>query len=776
MKTQFYLLDINEDRSQSRPSVRLWGIDGKGKRILITANQILPYFFVLADSDDSETLRKRLLEEKKRFPHIDDVTIESRRLLGIECKALKVNCLDSNGLTDCSKAVRKALPKARVFEDDFRLSLRYLTDWMLTPCGWHECDTEPSKVESITVDAAYNTTGIVKSIDENAVPKLRILAFSLLTVAQKGSPKPEKDPIRAIAVATNHSKPETFAGRGDDDTSLLKEFLAYVAATDPDVIVGFDVNRTDWPYLIKRCELRGVKLSVGRDRSAPHRSLYGHISVAGRTNLDLSNLADDIPEVKVKTLANTARFLKLLSADGIQTIEEMERFGFWSQEEGRKKLVQNAGTNAQVSLELAEATINFPMQLSALTGMPLDQVMAAAVGFRVDSYLIRQAHTIGELVPPRNEQPFFTYRGATVLEPETGLHDNVVVLDFTSMYPNLMVNYNLSPDTLVKAGEKLSEESVYVIPEVGHRFRKTPDGFYRVVLRNLIKQRSKIRKELEGLAEKSTRYRVLKERERAVKILTNACYGYAGWAGARWYVREVAESAAALGRETIKKTIAKAKKIGLEVIYGDTDSIFVRDDKEKIRELVAWADKELDLEIKRDKDYVRVLFTEAMKRYAGLRPDGSLDIVGLEVVRGDWSDLARNVQEEVLMKILRDKSPEEAVERVRDTIRRLKNGNVPLEDLTIRKTLTKPIEEYRVRTPHVEVAKNLIKDGWLLDVGDKVAYIITKGSGRLFEKAKPATVVKQEDVDVDYYLENQVKPAAMRILERFAVDEKQLAV
>jgi DNA polymerase I len=165
-----------------------------------------------------------------------------------------------------------------------------------------------------------------------------------------------------------------------------------------------------------------------------------------------------------------------------------------------------------------------------------------------------------------------------------------------------------------------------------------------------------------------------------------------------------------------------------------------------------------------------------MKRYAGLLKDGTLDIVGLEVVRGDWSEIARHVQEEVLKRILQDQSPQKAVEAVRTIIRKLENGEVPIAELTIRKTLTKPIEKYAVRAPHVEVARKLLKEGWTLAVGDKVGYVIVKGSGKLFQKAKPYNQVTQEEVDIEYYLENQIKPAAMRILERFAVSAKQLEV
>jgi DNA polymerase I len=344
------------------------------------------------------------------------------------------------------------------------------------------------------------------------------------------------------------------------------------------------------------------------------------------------------------------------------------------------------------------------------------------------------------------------------------------------MYPNLMERYNLSPDTLVKPEESVPRDSVFIIPEVNHRFRKEPRGLYAIALSTLIQRRRAIQKEMAELGERSTRYKVLRERERATKIITNACYGYAGWAGARWYAKEVAESATALGRDVINRTIEKARSLGLNVIYGDTDSIFVKDEPRKVEQLHDWAEREFGLDIKREHEYVRVLFTEAMKRYAGLLRNGTLDIVGLEVVRGDWSDIARQVQEQVLIRILRDQSTEKAVQDVRATIAKLRNRQVPLADLTIRKTLTKPIEDYAVRTPHVEVAKLLVKQGWYLTVGDKVAYVITKGPGKLFQKAKPTSQVKSEDVDIEYYVDNQIKPAAMRILERFGVTERQLVV
>ena len=333
---------------------------------------------------------------------------------------------------------------------------------------------------------AYVATDLPRSITDETVPKLRILTFAVLTAAEKGSAKPEKDPVRAIALTTESSKPAIFVSESQGDSKTLMDFAAYVTESDPDLIIGFESNSHAGPYLIQRAKTRSVKLSVGRDGSEPHTSVYGHVSVTGRANLDLFNVAGGIPEVKVKSLKNVAEYLQIPIAKKLTTIEESDFYGRWQDKSEKQRLVEHLNVDASAMLELTQATINFPIQLSAITGMPLDYVMAAAVGFRVDSYLVRQAHQIGELIPPKNEQPFFTYRGAIVLEPKTGLHEDVAVMDFSSMYPTLMSKYNLSPDTLVRPGEHAAADSVFVVPEVKHRFLKKPDGFYRIVLNSLI--------------------------------------------------------------------------------------------------------------------------------------------------------------------------------------------------------------------------------------------------------------------------------------------------
>jgi DNA polymerase I len=400
--------------------------------------------------------------------------------------------------------------------------------------------------------------------------------------------------------------------------------------------------------------------------------------------------------------------------------------------------------------------------------------MTAAVGFRVEWFLIKHAQKIGELVPKRIEQPYRPYAGGIVLKPHAGLHTNIAVLDFKSMYPNIMIAYNLSPDTYIPPADPEPPDGVFEAPEVKHKFRKQPAGFYKEVLSYLISVRSEVRAKMRTLNPKSVEYQVLDARQKAVKVITNAAYGYAGWIGARWYRKPVAEAASAWGRHTILAAIKMAEEKGLKVIYGDTDSLFVTYEEKKTQELASQIRNELGLEIELDKIYTRIFFTEAKKRYAGLLPDGSIDIVGLEVIRGDWAEVAKKVQEHVLETILKEQAPGKAADYVRSIIADLRQRKVPFRDLIIWKTLTKPVEEYKIKASHVEAAKALRRKGWEMTVGDKVGYVILAGEGRLYDRVKPYVFATYDEVDTEYYITKQVVPAAARVLELFGIKEEEL--
>ena len=773
MRQTFWLLDLNHETSEGKSSIWLWGITHEGKRVLIIDSNYQPYFYLLPRQDQEPEELKKKIDADRPHPTIESATIEKKKLLADDRIVLKVICLDPDLLERAARDTLKKLGAAATYEEKLRLAIKYQNDHGIKPCQWYEVDAEQSSIDrkQYSVQEALNATSNPIAIPKEEPPPLDLLAFSPISVNKTGSPSPTRDPIQIIAYSTNRDQREVLQTVSDFDGKTIQEFGDHISKINPDFVLSHEGNSAQWPYLVKRANKTNVPLRIGRDGGPPHQSLYGHYSLIGRANVDLLNFANDLYEVKNKTIENVAKYLGI-KASGQKSIDETSYFDYWSKPDQRKLLVNQAMEEAETILKIGEEAIDYVIQISALSGLPPDQVIAAAVGFRVDNYLMMETHALGQLIPSRLEQPIIPYRGAIVLEPKVGLHDGVVSLDFSSMYPSLMIKYNISPDTLVTGKEK--KEDTFEVPEVRHRFRKQPSGFYRIVLTKLIEARKATKAELKRIARSDPRYTLLKAREKAIKVMTNAVYGYAGWAGARWYSKEVAESAAALGRETINRAISIAKILGLTVFYGDTDSLFVNYDERLVQKFQSEIDKQLGLEINLSEVYKRILFTEAKKKYAGLRTDGQIDVVGLEAVRGDWSNLARDVQNIVLRMVLEDANPVRATSYVKELTANLKSKNMALSTYVIWKTLTKPVAGYEVNAPHVEAAKKMAKDGWSVTAGDKVGFVITKKPGKLYQKAEPHYRVSIDDIDYDYYIHNQVVPAAARILEVLGVSENQL--
>jgi DNA polymerase I len=775
MKITFWLLDLNYEAKTERPEIRIWGISASGERILIIDRNLPSYFYAIVKEEIEPV---KLVEEIRKgdFQSITKLEVVERKFFGKPVKAVKVYCSNPDSISEYAKELRKLEDAKDCLEDDIRHAMRYLIDDNIVPCGWHEVEaTETDRIPNMKADKFYLAKATPKLVEKVEVPKLRILGFSTICYSREGSPKPERNPVVIISTATNCADQKQFTAEEDrKDKHILEQFMGYIQQFDPDIIVGYGVNSQHWSYLTERCKKSGLHLYVDRARTEPHTSVYSHVSLAGRANLDLADYIEDFQEIKVKTIENFADFLGVMKIEDRTIIEDIDIADYWDDRTKRETLKKYSMDNTCCIMGITEAVLDFATQLSNLVGLPLDHVGTAAAGFLVEWFLIKQTHKLGELVPKRIEQPYRPYAGGLVLQPTPGLHNNIAALDFKSMYPNLMLTYNLSPDTYISPKDPTPSGGVYEAPEVDHKFRKEPPGFYIEALTYLIKVRGEIRAKMKTLAPTSLEYRVLDSRQKAVKVITNASYGYAGWTGARWYVKPVAEAAAAYGRHTIQTAIQMAEKAGLKVVYGDTDSIFLQNDNEKVEELEKEVLIELKLEIAPDKVYTRIFFTEAKKRYAGLLQDGRLDIVGMEVVRGDWATIAKTVQERVLEIILKEQSPKKAAEFVQQFIRDLRQKHVPYRDFIIWKTLTKPAEEYAVNASHVEAAKMLRAKGWEISIGDKIGYVVVTGSGRLYERVKPYMFASYGEVDLEYYVTKQVIPAAARILESFGIHEEQL--
>ena len=261
----------------------------------------------------------------------------------------------------------------------------------------------------------------------------------------------------------------------------------------------------------------------------------------------------------------------------------------------------------------------------------------------------------------------------------------------------------------------------------------------------------------------------------------NSAYGYLAFPRARWYSKECAEVVTYLGRKYIQQTIKEAEKFGFKVIYSDTDGFYAvwkeKIDKDelikKVHEFLDMINSKLpeNMELEFEGFYKRGIFI-TKKRYALIDENNKIIIKGLEFVRRDWANIAKKTQRAVLETLLIEGNVEKARKIIQNVIDDLKKGKVDKEDLIIYTQLTIDPKEYKTTAPHVEVAKRILKKGGRLRVGDVIGYIITSGEKSISERAKLPEEAK--DYDVEYYIENQILPPVLRIMEALGVSKEEL--
>ena len=198
----------------------------------------------------------------------------------------------------------------------------------------------------------------------------------------------------------------------------------------------------------------------------------------------------------------------------------------------------------------------------------------------VESYFMKKAFEDNRIIPnqPKHEEieerrRLPPYKGALVIEPIEGIHENIAVVDFRSLYPTIIITHNISPETFNCMHEECKKENS--VPELNYHFCKKIMGFIPKYLKFLIDERKKIKEKMKKIDKNSKEYENLNHLQNALKIIANATYGYYGYVGAKWYKRECGASTTAFGRYYIKKVIEMAKNEGFKIIYGDTDSLFL---------------------------------------------------------------------------------------------------------------------------------------------------------------------------------------------------------
>ncbi|MGC9165765.1 MAG: DNA-directed DNA polymerase [Thermoprotei archaeon] len=763
----YWIIDINHEvvsrNNIKRDEIWLWCVDDDGKRVLLVDGSFKPFVYVEASDDVSI---EELEENLKRTLHgfFEKVSIVERKRLGRPIRVIEVIFRDSDFKDKALEKINSLQGVSNIYNSDVRPSLLYFITRDLKPSSWIDAEIIGNlKIANIPYEVREIRNPRI--VENRQLPKLKEMYVMFFAFRKIGTPDPDEDPLAFAAVVFDDNEP--FIIRADNDKEIISTLIKLVSEHDPDLVIGWETNRWGFNYLNRRAEVNKIKLSFGRNGDEPRGGVYGHISLVGRIHIDVRDIAEGMLELKMKTLEEMAIHHGVWKGDVIDSIDLND---MWFSDE--KSKVEDYALKLVNSLRsLWRLYFDYTIHLSSLVGYPMDYVLKASPGHRVDGYIVYHSMKLNEVIPRRVESVYERYKGAIVFTPSPGLHTNVAVLDFASMYPHIIAKYNVSPDTLMQK-EEVGE--AYTAPEVGHRFRVTPDGLYKSAILKLLETRKQIKKRIKELPEGPER-KALESQERAIKVVANAMYGYMGWVSSRWYMKEVAEAITAWGRSTIVTAAELAnKKFGLKVIYGDTDSLFIEYKSEEVNKLIDTIENELGMEIKLETVYKRVLFTEAKKRYAGLTINNELDLTGFEVVRGDWCDYARRTQERVLSTLLTTGNVNQAVNVAKEMIEAFRNGEFTIKDVVIWKSLDKPLSDYKARAPHVSIALQLSKKGWRFRVGDKIGYIVTKGQGPIYERAVFYGDAEKSIVDIDYYITNQIIPVVLRALEPLGVTEDQL--
>ncbi|MBY6212320.1 DNA polymerase II [Microbulbifer agarilyticus] len=586
----------------------------------------------------------------------------------------------------------------------------------------------------------------------------------------------------------------------ENERSLLQALEARITALDPDIIIGWAVVDFDFRLLLKRAGRYGLRLKLGRGGSEARwrdgrEGNQGFVTLPGRVVLDgidgLKSATYNFESFSLEFVAQT------LLGRGKDTEDVDNRLGVIEHDfrHNKPKLAAYNLEDCRLVWDIYEHTrlLDYLRLRAQLTGLELDRSGGSVAAF-TNLYLpkLHRSHYVAPNLPADGG---LASPGGYVMDSRPGLYDNVLVLDFKSLYPSIIRTFKIDPMGLVEGladGEKGEVEEGQAdentIPGFrGARFSRDKH-FLPDIITNLWAQRDIAKQEQDAA------------RSQAIKIIMNSFYGVLGSGGCRFYDTRLASSITLRGHEIMQQTASWIEELGHQVIYGDTDSTFVwlsgqpsPEEADAIGKNLAdemntrWQSKlkeelalECELELEFETHYQRFLMptirgSEAgsKKRYAGLVVNGDkekLVFKGLETVRSDWTELAKQFQTKLYAMVFHGEDPSDYI---RETVGKTRAGEMD-EQLVYRKRLRRKLEQYVKNVPpHVRAARladerrrqqglspQYQNKGW-------IRYAITLSG------PEPVDFL-QSPIDYQHYIDRQLKPVADAILPFIDLDFDRL--
>lgn len=750
--------------------VELFGKTRDGRSITLRKTGFRPYFHVAAPPEDV-------------LPYVqgkDD-------FLGIE--PVDLFLINKGRVQRCSKVIIKfpwAVPQYRselkrqgleVFAADIPFHHRFIYDNDLPAC--FTARGEEVKGD-YTTDLVVNLRGFTEI--PPFTPKLKILSFDIENSITD-------ETIYTICYVI---KDESGVRAGEPvvgtEKEMIERFTEVIQMEDPDVITGYNIDGYDIPFIMERAKKYGIdELKWGRDRSNPRRVMNRFWRCTGRLIAD-AWWAVKI-EIKPKQETLNAVSKSLLGEEKLDVDMKMKVGEDYDPRaidkewlNNRDKVLAYCTRDAELALKILGKVgrIRKGMDLAAVSRMPVDDVLNSGSSQLIDAIMIRAAdrHSPQVAVPLTgnfDDDEENAIEGGYVHEISPGVYHWVCVLDFKSMYPSLIISRNICFTTRDDHGTIVSPLGVHFLS------KEQQPGILPSILADLMRRRDET-KSLAKKAKDPEEAHYYDGLQGAIKILMNSFYGVFASSFYRFTDRSIGGSITAFARETTKGIIKSLTDEGVNVIYSDTDSVFVQSPHENLEGSIEFG-KELAARFSKEggslefEKIMEPLFSHGKKkRYVGrmVWPKEELVIRGYEVRRTDAFDL----QSESLMTVfefIMDGKTEEAVKAARSYVQDTLAGKVPLEKLVISKGCRK-FNEYANPDAQatVQTARKLMELGYEFVPGMKVSWIVTNFR-RKPQEVQPYISGQEFTYTPDYrYYAERLAQTLSRATEVFGWGEKDL--
>ncbi|MCH2619080.1 MAG: ribonuclease H-like domain-containing protein [Candidatus Poseidoniia archaeon] len=737
---------------KDRTLVYLFGTTEQGEPLAVRTPLLMPYFQVVEPTKDVlETLEKR-----------DDIErLESQELW-----------VDGD-IKNCTKVTTSHpgnVPRVRDWlrnngfkplAADIPFHYRYLYDNDIGGCitvsgeevevsGWTCRVVDASKIDSSeTFEADFK----LFSFDiENSIYERTIYCISYCLKNSEG-----------------YLFEETLHGEEED---ILKRFVKAVSDHDPDIITGYNIDGYDLPLLKERAEVYGLSLKIGRDGSEMEQKFQRFWKVQGRVVADAWwNVKR---EVRPRQESLNAVAKELLGREK-HDVNPKKMDEEWASDP--KKVMDYCLEDAKLALEILEhiMVIQKYQHISSVSKLPLDDVINGMTSNMIDSLMIRLADSRGIGVPMTNRRKRTGHiEGGYVHSLDPGLYEWVCVLDFKSMYPSIIIDRNLCFTTMSEDGEIETPHGVkFSSPE-------QKKGLLPDLLVNLMANRDSAKK-LQAAAQTETEEQYYRRVQEAIKILMNSVYGVFASYFYRFTNLDIGASITAYAREYVKEILKDLEKEGLDVIYGDTDSVFFRsphsnleetiDFGQKIAERYSVGAKQLEFE-----KILQPFFSHGVKkRYVGKQiwPKEGMLIRGYETRRTDSFPVQVWALKDVFAKLM-DLDVDDALETARDWVTKVSNGEIEKQHYVISKTVNlkrKYVNEDN--QAHLQAYKKFIETGRPFVNGMKISFIVTNAKVSPMEVEPFIPDEECPEPDYDYYVDRIAKSLS-RVTDVFEWDAKAL--